>query len=156
MKTRLEPAVAEGGAARFVDSYLAYLLARASHLISAESHRTMAEQRIPVMRWRILVILNDGPLAMMELARVALNKQPTVSRNVDRMERLGLLRRATHVTDRRSIRVSITPKGRRLVRKLMKLAKDHEAAVLAPLGAANARTLMRVLQKLIELHLPKR
>lgn len=154
MNERLKADAGQGAAVRFVDGYLAYLLARASHLISGEFHKTLARQRILVMHWRILVILSDGPLSVMELARVALNKQPTVSRAVDRVERLGLLKRATDVADRRSIRVSITPKGRRLVRKLMEQAKTHEAAVLAPLGTANARTLLTMLQKLIELHQP--
>lgn len=141
---------------RFIDGYLAYTLAHASFLISSEFHAMLARQRIPAMRWRILAVLSDGSLSVTELARIALCKQPMVSRNVDRMEQLGLLRRDVDITDRRSIRISLTPKGQRLVRTLRTLAKEHEAAVLAPLGEHNARTLMAMLAKLIELHAPRR
>lgn len=143
-------------AARFTDGYLAYVLARASHLISSEFHQMLARQRIPAMRWRILAVLSDGPLSVTELARIAICKQPMVSRNVDRMTQMGLLRRDVDVTDRRSIRVSLTPKGQRLVRKLQALAKEHEAAVLEPLGDENARALMAMLTRLIELHAEQR
>lgn len=141
---------------RFVDEYLAYLLARASFLISSEFHDTLARQRIPVMYWRVLVSLNEGALSVKELADIAQCKQPTMSRVIDRMERAQLLRRNIDTSDRRSIRITATPKGRHLVQKLMKLAKEHEDAVLAPLGEADGRKLLNVLQKLIELHTVQR
>lgn len=155
MKAKAEPRSSDPSE-RFIDGYLAYVLARASFLISSEFHEILARQRIPVMRWRILAVLSDGPLSVTELARIALRKQPMVSRNVDRMAQLGLLRRDVDVADRRSIRISLTPKGQRLVRTLQTLAKEHEAAVLEPLGGANARALMTMLTRLIELHAPKR
>ncbi|MCL4745110.1 MAG: MarR family transcriptional regulator [Burkholderiaceae bacterium] len=156
MKAKAEPQNPNNPAERFTDSYLAYVLARASFLISNEFHEMLARQRIPVMRWRILAVLSDGALSVTELARIAMCKQPMVSRNVDRMAQLGLLRRDVDVTDRRSIRVSLTPKGQQLVRRLHALAKEHEAAVLEPLGVGNARALMAMLKKLIELHAPRR
>lgn len=156
MNSTPEAHIGKNPSSRFTDSYLAYVLAKASHLISSEFHEMLARQRIPVMRWRILAVLSDGPLSVTELARVAICKQPMVSRNVDRMEQMGLLRRDVDVTDRRSIRVSLTPKGLRLVRRLQALAKGHEAAVLEPLGEANAHALMAMLTRLIELHAEQR
>lgn len=149
-------ALTNGHKPRFVDGYLAYLLARASFLISSEFHETLARRRIPVTHWRVLASLNEGALSVKELADIAQCKQPTMSRAIDRMERLGLLRRDVDKGDRRSIRVAATPKGKRLAQKLMKLAKDHERAVLEPFGQADGRTLMNVLQKLIELHVHER
>lgn len=108
------------------------------------------------MQWRILAVLSDGPLSVTELARIALRKQPMVSRNVDRMAQMGLLRRDVDVADRRSVLIRQTAKGQRLARTLQMLAKEHEAAVLEPLGAANAQALMTMLTRLIELHEPKR
>lgn len=156
MSTKINAQSVKNPPVRFTDTYLAYALARASSLISSEFHEMLARQRIPVMRWRILAVLSDGPLSVTELARIAICKQPMVSRNVDRMVQMGLLRRDVDVTDRRSVRVSLTPKGQRLVRRLQALAKDHEAAVLEPLGDENARALMTMLTRLIELHAQQR
>ena len=47
-------------AAPFIDGYLAYLLARASHLISAEFHAVVRRSRLPVLQWRVLATLADG------------------------------------------------------------------------------------------------
>lgn len=137
---------------RFIDSYLAYVLARASFLISKQFREMLDKQNISAMQWRILAILSDEPVSVSELARISLRKQPMVSRNVDRMEQAGLLKRNIDIADRRSVRVSLTPKGRRLAHTLRTLAKEHEMAVLAPLGGDNARALMAMLTRLIELH----
>lgn len=155
MKAKAEPRSSDPSR-RFIDGYLAYVLARASSLISSEFHEMLARQRISPMHWRILAVLSDGPLSVTELARIALRKQPMVSRNVDRMVQMGLLRRDVDMADRRSIRIRPTAKGQRLMRTLQTLAKEHEAAVLEPLGAANAQALMTMLTRLIELHEPKR
>ena len=45
---------------RFVDGYLAALLARASHLISAEFHAVVKRQGLSVSEWRTLATLSDG------------------------------------------------------------------------------------------------
>lgn len=135
---------------RFVDGYLAYLLARASHLISGEFHRQLGTQRMPVMTWRVLATLVDGPMSAKALADIILQKQPTVSRLLERLEAQGLVRRATNPMDRRSITVSLTSKGRKLAKPLCEAAKRHEADVLEPFGEANAETLVRVLQRLID------
>lgn len=137
---------------RFVDSYLPYLLARTSQLVSQEFHQELAARQIPAMHWRVLVTLNDGPMHLTDLAKIVLEKQPTMSKIIDRMEKLGLVQRQPGVADRRSTLVSITADGRRVVRPLVRLAHKHEREVLAPLGDDNARVLVEVLRKLIALH----
>lgn len=138
--------------ARFVDNYLPYLLARTSMLVSQEFHTELAARQVPIMHWRVLVTLNDGPMHVTDLAKIVLEKQPTMSKIIDRMEKLDLVQRQQGVADRRSTLVSITAEGRRIVRPLIKLARKHEEEVLAPLGEDNARVLVDVLRKLIALH----
>ncbi|MES2759156.1 MAG: MarR family transcriptional regulator [Pseudomonadota bacterium] len=137
---------------RFVDSYLAYLLARTSRLISAEFHAELAARQVPTMHWRVLVTLYDGAMHVTDLAQIVLEKQPTMSKVIDRMEKLGLVRRQPGLADRRSTLVSITEEGIRVVKPLLKLARKHERDVLAPLGDKNAKVLVEVLKKLIALH----
>lgn len=137
---------------RFVDNYLAYLLARTSRLISAEFHAELVARQVPIMHWRVLVTLHDGPMHVTDLAQIALEKQPTMSKIIDRMEKLGLVQRKPGLADRRSTLVSITEEGMRVVKPLLTLAKQHEQDVLAPLGDKNAKVLVEVLKKLIALH----
>jgi DNA-binding MarR family transcriptional regulator len=137
---------------RFVDGYLPYLLARASRLISAEFHAELAARQVPTMHWRVLATLHDGAMHVTDLAQIALEKQPTMSKVLDRMEKLGLVRRQPGLADRRSTLVSITDEGMRVVTPLLKLAKQHEHDVLAPLGDKKAEVLVEVLRKLIALH----
>lgn len=137
---------------RFVDNYLPYLLARTSRLVSQEFHQELAARQVPTMHWRVLVTLVDGPMHMTDLAKIVLEKQPTMSKIIDRMEKLDLVQRQQGVADRRSTLVSITAEGRRVVRPLIRLARKHEEEVLAPLGEENAKVLVEVLRKLIALH----
>jgi DNA-binding MarR family transcriptional regulator len=136
----------------FIESYLAYLLARASHLVSGEFHKRLEAQRVPVMTWRVLAALWDGPKSAREVADIILQKQPTVSKLLERLERQGLLSRETDADDRRRIVVSLTEPGRALAGPLIESARGHERAVLEPFGEHNARTLVTVLQRLIDQH----
>ncbi len=137
---------------RFVDGYLPYLLARASHLISGEFHATLEKERIPVMHWRVLCSLLDAPMSVSELAGIVIAKQPTMSKLLARMEKQGLIVRESDPADGRGVVVSITPAGERLAQPLVRLAKRHEASVLAPLGEKDASALVAVLRRLIEQH----
>jgi DNA-binding MarR family transcriptional regulator len=137
---------------RFVSGYLPYLLARASHLISGEFHRQLKAQRVPVMTWRVMASLWDGPMSAREVADIILQKQPTVSKLLERMERQGLVNRVTDVDDRRRIAVSLSARGRAVAGPLIEAARGHEQAVLEPFGERNAAALLAVLQRLIDQH----
>ncbi len=135
---------------RFVDGYLAYLLAQASHRISAEFHRQVSAAGLSVTEWRVLASLegSDGE-TIGSLAALALTKQPTLSKVVQRMEAQGLVARAGVRADRRQIRVRITAKGHGLVADFCRRALEHQAAVLEPFGQARAGELMDMLRVLV-------
>lgn len=146
------PRAANDAPAEFIQGYLPYLLARASHLISGEFHRQLKAQRVPVMHWRVMASLWDGPMSAREVADIILQKQPTVSRLLERMEKQGLVSRETDADDRRRIVVALTPRGRAIAGPLIDAARGHERAVLEPFGERNAGTLVAVLQRLIDQH----
>jgi DNA-binding MarR family transcriptional regulator len=137
----------------FIDGYLAYLLARASHLISAEFHLVVRRTRLPVLQWRVLATLADGQVASIgEVAAIILVPQSTLTRVAARMVDSGLLLRADDAQDRRITRIRLSAKGLKLAGRLVQQARAHEAAVVAALGEADARTLKRLLRTLIEQH----
>lgn len=138
-------------AERFVDGYLAALLAQASHRVSAEFHRVAREAGVPVAEWRILASLAGGdPLPVGQLADIVVAPQPTVTRQLDRMAAKGLVERVAHESDRRLALVRITPQGEALAASLVRQARTHEKRVLAPLGAERADALKAMLRELID------
>jgi DNA-binding MarR family transcriptional regulator len=138
---------------RFVDDYLPALLAQASHLISSEFHKVAREHGFSVSEWRVMATLAGGEgLSIGRLAQVAVMKQPTVTRMLDRMARKGQVERLPHDSDRRITLVRITEDGERTVKQLMELAREHEHRVLEPFGLASAEALKTTLRRMIELH----
>jgi DNA-binding MarR family transcriptional regulator len=135
----------------FVDSYLPYLLARASFTISSEFHAQVEAAGFTVSEWRILASLSGVKQRTVgELADIVLAKQPTVTKMVLRMASEDLVMRAPCTQDKRQAWVSITPKGQKLVKPLLKKAALHEKQVLSSLGEPHSQALKSILQKLFK------
>src|SRR5262245_27393593 len=109
---------------RFIDDYLSYLLARASHLVSRQFHAQLKPRGMAVPIWRVLSSLSDGDgLPVTELAKVTLFKQPTLTKVIYRMTKLGLVERRPSDRDRRKVLIFITTKGRAQITELLGRAK---------------------------------
>ena len=135
----------------FVDSYLPYLLARASFTISSEFHAQVEAAGFTVSEWRILASLSGVKQRTVgELADIVLAKQPTVTKMVLRMASEDLVMRTPCTQDKRQAWVSITPKGQKLVQPLLKKAALHEKNVLSSLGEPQSQVLKSILQKLFK------
>jgi DNA-binding MarR family transcriptional regulator len=138
---------------RFIDDYLLYLLARASDEVSAAFHARLRKYGLQVAEWRVLATLSDGDgMRLGDLAAAALQRQPTMTKIIDRMESAGLVERRPGTDDRRQVRIHITADGRRRVASALKDAKRHEADVLSRYGAADAARLKSLLRSLIAQH----
>jgi DNA-binding MarR family transcriptional regulator len=72
-----------------------------------------------------------------------------VTRLLDRMESLGHVRRTPQTKDRRVTHVVITPQGQKIVKSLIKQAKEHEEKILEPFGLAQAEALKLTLRQII-------
>lgn len=145
-----------GTAASFVDNYLAYLLAKASFLISSEFHRVVRDAGLSVLEWRVLCTLSDKQSETIgRIASRTLSPQPTLTRVIDRMSEAGLVVRRTDPASRRRTPVSLTPAGRRLASRLIAGARAHEDAVLGALGPREGPALKRLLRRLISGHVPE-
>ncbi|WP_431271435.1 MarR family winged helix-turn-helix transcriptional regulator [Dankookia sp. P2] len=97
---------------RFIDDYLLYLLARASHLISAEFQEQLRRRGIAVPVWRVLAsLVGSSGETVTGLAETCLLQQPTMTKLLDRMVRDGLVKRTQDTKDRRVVRVALTTRG---------------------------------------------
>lgn len=135
----------------FVDDYLAYLLAKASALVSAQFHAEVKAEGLSVPEWRALATLSDGvPRTIGALADIVLSPQPTLTKLIDRMEQKGDVRRDASSEDRRRTMVTITEQGRARIGTLLIAAKQHEANLAAEPGLAGLHALKPVLRGLID------
>src|SRR5262245_40285316 len=94
------------------------------------------------------ILLHLGDQTAGQLCRKSFRSGGNITTVLDNLERDGLVRRARDPADRRSVVVSLTPKGRRLVGRVMPV---HVAAIVKAYGALNAHeqaTLERLLRKL--------
>jgi len=73
----------------------------------------------------------------------------TMTHRVDLLEGRGLVRRAADAEDARSIRVRLTPAGRRLVDHAIEQLADRERALLAALPTADQRRLAALLRRVL-------
>ncbi|MEO1292627.1 MAG: MarR family transcriptional regulator, partial [Pseudomonadota bacterium] len=135
----------------FVDDYLLYLMAQASAAVSAEFHARLAKQGVSVATWRILASLYPNKtLNVGELARSCLAKQPTLTRQLDKLCAEGLTERQNEDRDRRGVLVRLTAEGQTAARRHVEAAKRHEAEVFSQLSPTSVAQLKSTLTELIQ------
>ncbi|MCB4820587.1 MarR family winged helix-turn-helix transcriptional regulator [Roseicella aerolata] len=137
-------------AQRFIDDYLLYLMARASHLISSEFHDLLRRRGISVPVWRVLAsLVGSQGETVTGLAETCLLQQPTMTKLLDRMVRDGLVKRMQDTRDRRVVRVALTTRGEVMATELVQLARQHEAEVLARHPEAEAMAIKSLLRGIV-------
>ena len=136
--------------ARFIDGYLSYLLARASHTVYREFHAQVQAAGLSPMQWRLLATLSDGDgLTIGELAHEILAQQPTLTKLVQRMEKAGWVERGADPADARRTLVFQTLPGRETIAALLAEAKVHENALLQDFSKRDVEALKKILRTLI-------
>jgi DNA-binding MarR family transcriptional regulator len=130
---------------------LPYLLARASHIISAEFYDNLRRRGIPVRRWRLLGMLWDRESATIgELSDAILVEQSSTTRLVDRAVAEGLVVKRSDAGDKRKVVVSITDKGRDYIADLIEEAQRVNAALAEAYDPEKTAALMAALRDLID------
>jgi len=138
---------------KFIDNYLLFQLALASHTFSEEFYDQLRAAGVSPPKWRILINLMDCPgMYLTALAKYALYEQSRVTKLVDQLVGEGLVEKRTSHKDRRRVSVHITPKGLALVKPLITQAKIHEKSVLAGLTPTDRKHLKSILKKLANRH----
>src|SRR5688572_18184631 len=73
----------------------------------------------------------------------------TMTNRLDRLERKDLIERVRHPTDRRSMEVQLTDRGRKLVDEAVARHVENEKEMLAPLSERERATLDRLARRLL-------
>jgi DNA-binding MarR family transcriptional regulator len=94
---------------------------------------------------------SGGPyrLAPSALSDALLVPSGTMTNRLDRLERKGLIERVRHPTDRRSVEVQLTDRGRKLVDEAVARHVENETEMLAPLSERERATLDRLARRLL-------
>ncbi len=93
-----------------------------------------------------LVRLEDGPRTLGELACHEKVSAPSMTRTVSAVEDLGLVSRSTHPDDGRQVLVTLTDRGRGVVRDIRRQRDQWMAVRLAGLDEAERDVLRRATQ----------
>src|SRR5664280_1828363 len=112
-----------------VDALLA-----ASRALVAIAARSLADQDIEVTlpQYRALVVLaSRGPQRVVDISTELAVDPSTGTRLCDRLVRTGLARRHRSSTDRRVVRVSLTPTGRELVTQVTIRRREELSQVVS-------------------------
>lgn len=101
----------------------------------------------------LVAIERRGPLAIGELAELGGRNYTTVSRQVAKLEELGLVTRESNEADARITQVTITKKGRTMTTALDGAREKLWLALLADWDKKDVAELARLLRKLADVGL---
>ncbi|HXC03067.1 MAG TPA: MarR family transcriptional regulator [Opitutaceae bacterium] len=91
-----------------------------------------------------------GPLTPAELAAAAGVTRATMTGLIDTLERDGLVKRVRDANDRRMMSVNLTPKGWKLLDKILPIHFRGMAEIMSPLKESERKTLVRLLNKILQ------
>ncbi len=121
----------------------------ASRLLVAISARSFGavENTLTLPQFRMLVVLEHTEAMNISRLGEHLDVIPsTAMRMVDRLATAGMVRRDASSSNRREVLVSLTPEGRRVVRKVTRRRRSELARIVETLTPAERRRLVSALQ----------
>jgi MarR family transcriptional regulator for hemolysin len=122
--------------------------------LAAKEARTLLERRLSTAgasfgSWTVLAVLEGrGAMIQRVLAESLGIEGPTLTRHLDRLEELGLVRRDRSGADRRYALVSLTDSGRALCHELDAVAREANAQLLAGFSDEEIVALKAMLRRL--------
>lgn len=130
------------------------VIARLTHvtrLIQERIAKAAAEHGVQVADGDILFTLRraNQRLSPSKLSESLMVATGTMTGRIDRLEKLGLVRRIPHATDRRALEIELTEHGRGLVDQVVgaHLAREHQ--MLSVLSDEEREQLVRITRKLL-------
>ena len=133
-----------------LEDHLGYWLRMLSNEVSARFAGKLESHGVTVAQWVVLRILFDQKNATVVEVAAALDiDKGAVSRMIDRLLKLGLVRREESPRSRREVALSLTPKAQLLVPKLAKAADENDREFFSVLNARQQTEFLKTIQLLI-------
>jgi DNA-binding MarR family transcriptional regulator len=133
-----------------LDAYFPYLINRVGVALATTFGKDpLGRHRLNIGMWRALAALSrNGGQRLVDLAALTSIDVSTLSRMVTRLMRAGLVMRTRSKTSEREVVVMLTPKGRRLLDRLIPVARQFETALTDGIAAADLAIVNRVLHRM--------
>jgi DNA-binding MarR family transcriptional regulator len=131
-----------------VDGHLVEAFLTASRVLVAVAARSLAagNAEITLAQHRALVVLaSRGPQRIADLAELLDVNSSNATRNCDRLQRRGLVRRDRDAADRRAVRVSLTQAGERLVQQITAARRTEISHILSAMPEHSREPLLAAL-----------
>ena len=130
---------------------LGYLVGRLASAMRTGLDRELASFNISSAQWAILEACHEGEAdTLTSLARVIPIDSASISRQVERLVRAGLVQRRRSTRDRRLVRLSLTDEGNRLMPELAERVQANNAKFLAGITKREQEAMMRTIQRMLE------
>jgi MarR family transcriptional regulator, transcriptional regulator for hemolysin len=127
--------------------YFSQILARRTRAINAQ----LRPYGLDYPRWRVLAVLQEHPGATMgQLADLTSVDRTTLTRTLGLMEEARLVARQERESDRRSLVISLTPKGRRMFARILPLTLAETDRALTGFSSTEIGALRDRLKKIAD------
>jgi DNA-binding MarR family transcriptional regulator len=124
-------------------------LMRTADQLAWRGAEMLKQHRLSPTQYNALRILRGAGakgLACSEIGERMINRDPDITRLVDRLERRGLVRRSREQKDRRVITTCITPAGLEALKALDRPIEEFHRHLLGHLGESRLHSLIRLLE----------
>ena len=127
--------------------YFSQILARRTRAINAR----LRPHGVDYARWRVLAVLQEHSGATMgRLADLTSVDRTTLTRTLGLMEEAGLVTRRERETDRRSLAISLTAKGRRMFARILPLTLAETDRAVTGFSSEEIGTLRDRLRRMAD------
>ena len=143
---RAEPAITGN---RWLDDFVPYQLYRVTNKLNARLLKRLKSIRINTSQWRVLSVLRAyGPMSIGRIVETTLMEQPTTSRVVAQLERVGHVARRLSEHDSRVAEISITAAGMQAFEGVVPASLKHQSLAFQNIGAREIAQLVETLRKI--------
>lgn len=134
-----------------LDQELFVVLQRAADRLLHDTQAVLKPSGLSAQQYNVLRILRGamGPLNCSEIAGRMINRDPDMTRLLDRLESKGWIERLRDGADRRVVLASITPEGLALLAGLDGPVRASHERQFATLDSAAKRTVIDALNLLL-------
>jgi DNA-binding MarR family transcriptional regulator len=124
-------------------------LLRTADLLSRNVEKVLKTGDVSPTQYNVLRILRGAPegLTCNEIGKRMINRDPDITRLLDRLEKRGLISRCRETKDRRQVQTRITPLGLSLLKQLDDPVSEIHRQQLGHLGREGVRRLQEFLEK---------
>ncbi len=129
-----------------LEKYIGVIVHRADLKLNNYYQKVVKPFDITVDQWEILVVLweKEG-ITQKDLAERLYKDQTNIARMLFKLEKKGFVHRVTHETDRRSLRVYLTVKGREIKEEILAPSIEAYKKTIEGLSDEEVETFRRIL-----------